>query len=298
MYIRWSTSPFASVLYAARQLTRVGHDLTNRQQYASLTPFAAELARQLDESPSLGGWEVAMTVAVQHHDLETCYVAVADALTERCPANRTRILEILRSLTDQAQQLFPSLQEELRLRVGPLRLQWEARGPGLLRMVMYWGRHELSPTSHVAAVLPVDAGGGVVIGSQLVAIEAVLANPQERMPEVLRLGWLLSQLVPHDRWSGAGVNYHPGESPCNRLWSLALIPAILAAGERLELCECTERSVHDAVQFWLPPDERKATIADCLWAWWTSGANMESGRLTSLDKLQSLLKAQWQQLTA
>ncbi|MEM6799582.1 MAG: hypothetical protein AAF589_08710, partial [Planctomycetota bacterium] len=95
--------------------------------------------------------------------------------------------------------------DEMRLRTGPLRGQWEARGPGLMRLI-----GQLAPpvaaneTNRVSLVTPVVGGHGDVLEGR-VTIEAVLANPHAELPEALRLAWLLARVGAGEPADAAAV---------------------------------------------------------------------------------------------
>lgn len=147
--------------------------------------------------------------------------------------------------------------EELRLRAGPLRGQWDARGPGLLRE---FGRLTepavAAPPATIELVVPVVGGYGCVFGgARVVTFEAVLANPHDALPEVLRLAWLLARLSPAGCLS-EGVSS-----------AAALLPAVLAAGEQLELTTLDTPTLELAAREWLAA-ENPLTTAAALMPWW------------------------------
>ena len=179
---------------------------------------------------------------------------------------------VLGELYRAGQAVHADLEHDLRLRAGPLRELWEARGSGLLRLIGGLTDRDLLPESaRVLLVQPVLGGGGQPhLGYNAVRIEAVLANPIEGLPEVARLGWLLSTLnldlgrfadrLRRDRLSWIGP--------------LALIPAALAAASQVELTGDPQAALSRAVEHWftggwLPPPRGSAeSLADALDRWW------------------------------
>ena len=81
---------------------------------------------------------------------------------------------------------------ETHLRMRPLREQWEARGPGLLKYAgqqlpwLTWPSH---PVIHLVA--PQQGGGGRVVTESEIEFETMLFHPHPALPEIARLAWLL-----------------------------------------------------------------------------------------------------------
>lgn len=145
----------------------------------------------------------------------------------------------------------PGTDRELTLRIRPLREQWEARGPGILRYCqkrMPW--LQLPPQVEIQLMLPQRGGAGHVMDSQTIALEAVLANRYPQLPEVVRLAWLI--LCASDKKSD--VRY------------AALVPVVLAAAEFVELARCDADTLRLALADWL--DCRAAERSDEWFRWW------------------------------
>ena len=167
-------------------------------------------------------------------------------------------------------EAYPKLSEQLPLRAGPLRQQWEARGPGLLAAIGRLTHQELLPSkATVAMVQPtISGGGGADPGTGFAWIEAMLTNPHQDVPEVLRLGWLLarlglarpaaSRLVEADRLPGVA--------------SLALLPIMIEAGRELELVGDVE--VSRLFEVWNLRRLKSSEAIVHLNKWW---AQMEDG---------------------
>lgn len=125
---------------------------------------------------------------------------------------------------------FPNLLDELELRSRPLREQWDAYGPGLLHSIgRRTDRGLVVDSARVALVQPFAGGGGAAFPEiNTVAFEAVLANPSPRLPEVVRLAWLLSTL-------GADLPDFTGLLGADRareVVAAAMLPAVLAAASQ------------------------------------------------------------------
>ena len=154
---------------------------------------------------------------------------------------------------------MPQVVEDLALRAGPIREQWEARGPGLLHGV---GRLTdaglVAEQAEVVLVQPVLGGGGRACALyNLVLLEAVLTNPIQSLPEVVRLGWLVAQL-------NLELPEFQGELRRDRalmLGSLAMVPIVLAAAEDVELSRCDEATVAVALEAWRGTAGRRGRAA-------------------------------------
>ena len=134
----------------------------------------------------------------------------------------------------------PNVIEELELR-RPLREQWDSRGPGLLAAIGQYTEPELiTGQANIGMVHPVLGGGGASYPDyDTVVWEAVLTNPVAQLPEVVRLGWLISQLnLELPRFQGDLQRERAFE-----LGSWAMLPATLAAAEELELLRFDEPTV-------------------------------------------------------
>lgn len=156
---------------------------------------------------------------------------------------------------------LPKVPEELPLRIGPLREQWEARGPGFLRQIGLLTDEILGvELAEVVVLHPALGGGGDAwLGGNQVRIEGVLANPHQHLPEVVRLGWLISQLnldLP-----ALSENVHSDRLP--RVAQLAMLPAALAAGSEVELCQDSSELLAQALNDW-----RLTADAAMLTQWW------------------------------
>ena len=145
-----------------------------------------------------------------------------------------------------------SIAEQLSLRTGPLREQWEARGPGLLKQLGRLTEPAIGPSPvTVLPVLPVCGGHGLCLAeSRSVTIEAVLANPHAELPEVARLGWLVGRV----------------DAPPSKATAAATAIAAIAGAEAVELATLDEATIALAIDAWrigLP-----GANAEMLAEWW------------------------------
>ena len=166
---------------------------------------------------------------------------------------------------------------ELQLRTRPLREQWEARGPGLLRALsrrMSWLTLPRAVT--VALVHPVRGGGGLIVSDTTICFEAVLANPLPQLPEVVRLGWFVAQLAARQVLSKVGVS-GPERDYIESLLAAALIPPVLSAGEHVELSSVDTVMIQTALRAWhLTSQRHAAPSAKQLDQWWRQDGSIDT----------------------
>jgi hypothetical protein len=190
-----------------------------------------------------------------------------------------RVGEAIRKVVAAFRAAQPDLLEELEVRSGPIRNQWEACGPGLLAAVGRWvGPELLVDRADVVLVYPVLGGGGTAFAKYNTAtIEAVLADPVPQLPEVVRLAWLVSQLGcdwPEFQEGLIPLNNLKRTVGIDRLESLAsaaLVPAVLEAAAEVELATCDLRTLELALRSWDNRVIEKAQVsAGLLFDWWTT----------------------------
>lgn len=148
-------------------------------------------------------------------------------------------------------QIFPKHDEQVRLRMRPLQEQWLGYGQGLLAHLGRVTDKSLLPDEvRVIPVQPIIGGyGWSHIENNLVRIEAMLTNPMVEIPEVVRLGWLVSQVqLELPRFSEL-----LGTSLLHSVGPFAMLPPILAAAQVLEISACTEDNVALAIENWHIP---------------------------------------------
>jgi hypothetical protein len=166
--------------------------------------------------------------------------------------------------------LFPKYVEQFDYRIRPLQEQWIGYGSGFLAHIRRLTRSdELIREACVIGVQPILGGAGRAhVEHQAIHIEAVLTNPLPELPEVVRLGWLLSQL--HSLGFRSQLTYSQ-ESLRNLLPIAMLIPS-LAAAEVLELTQCNEAIAELAIENWniaIPANQDVLTeLIPLLMDWW------------------------------
>ena len=152
------------------------------------------------------------------------------------------------------------------LRSRPLIEQWEARGPGLLKQIgVLTEENLLAEQSQVVLVYPALGGSGDAhLAYNQACIEAVLANPVAELPEVVRLGWLISQL----QLDLPIYSEHVHRDRLPHIARFAMLPVTLAAAEYVELAKLSPETIRRAIEAWrlvVPPDvDGPATVLQ----WW------------------------------
>src|SRR5262245_27423320 len=108
----------------------------------------------------------------------------------------TNIAASIAGIETAMQAALPQWADEAELRERPLREQWEARGPGMLREIANVTDDSLIvPGCDVLIVHPATGGGGEAhLPYNSVRIEAVLANPVAELPAAVRTAWPIAQL--------------------------------------------------------------------------------------------------------
>lgn len=271
MQIQWKSSSSASCLYAAWQLAQ-GEAIVDQALLESLAPHAAKLEGVISQSGAPRGkfWRTLMGLASEYgSNRQLAEVVLAKVLGRN--AAQGPILSPLIAAMDSIEatmlRQLPRLAQELPLRGGPIREQWEARGPGLVRMVSKLTEEALIPEqASVVVVHPVSGGGCEnYLEGNVVIWEGLLANAEVRLPEVVRLGWSLLQLQMDLPMFSEQLM--PGRTlPLARL---ALVPAVLQAAAEVELVHVVPGLLAMALKHWkVLPIEADSPVVGLLEGWW------------------------------
>jgi hypothetical protein len=269
--IRWKTSLSATCLHAAA-CWRQGVPAADAHLAAVIDEPAAALIREIADA----GWSVDETLA-QLASLSAEYENNRELVTRALARLRlgalaggpaaNRVAGAIADLEAALHRAQPQLVEEMAVRGGPIREQWEALGPGMFVEVARLTDAAVVPESaEVVLVAPYAGGHGLAHPAQnRLTLEAVLVNPLPELPEVARVAWLLCQL-------NSDLPRFADVLPFGRVAStfrVALLPAVLAAGEAVELIHGGESALDLALDAWrlrqnLPPD-----AATRLQQWWS-----------------------------
>ena len=283
---RWIASVTASALHAAECLV-AGEVPADRPLFAALADEAGGLAVDLEAVglPPPRFFEHALPLAVRFDALaKLAEVSLTKAAGRRqSDAAASGIAGRLESLVNAFRQAVPDVVEALELRSGPLRLQWEARGGGLLATLRRLTEEDVVvETAEIILVHPVLGGGGRAYPLyNAMHFEALLANPQPLLPEVVRLGWL---------WAQLNLDLPKYQDPIGRerlrtIGPLAVLPPVLAAAEEVELGRLDRPTLAAAITSW----QAGVVDPDTLLDWWetyqASNPPWEVA-LSALDRMQ------------
>ncbi len=293
MQIQWTTSVAASTLHSAAWIA-AGHLSVTRAAETSLRESVdAAKATLLDVGLKQG----AATWLNRAASVAASGIDGAATIAERLIANHfgSRATPLTQSTLAAAianviaaggrQWASRSFDDEISLRCRPIIEQWEARGPGFMRMLARLVEPELLVDSaRISLVMPAAGGHGVSHPpTNTVRFEAVLANPHPQLPEVLRLAWLLAQLQAD---LPPLVEYCPA-GRAEELMKLAMIPATLAAAEEVELTASGPNAIAAALTAWHLP--KYANKASELQQWWDTYVNTQTKWPVALAALSAMV---------
>lgn len=265
----WSYSPLVSALHAAELCSRRLNWVASPIK-ALVEPSAQAVASCVGQLvPKVDTfWEHVSALCLDEPDLrsatsQACHLAGMAAAEQPLE----ELVTAVRQLCDAFVAAVPDLEGQLRLRSRPLRELWEARGPGLISYLMQLLKLP-SPAGAIRAafVYPVHGGWGVAHPKYCsLRFEAVLTNPAARLPETVRLAWLVGQLLVSRCLPPSWLD-QPGR---RQLFPLALVPPVLQAATHVEWLETDRQLIQEAVSLWCaqPLTEQQA---DALWHWWTN----------------------------
>jgi len=292
MQLRWKASFSATCLHAAACVHK-GLPIADQTFLATLLPAAEELTRELKASrlPPEQTYPLLVSLAADYeNNRELIEVAITKLLGSGTLSDDTLSGEALSRLAGCVAGLEaallrqqPDLVEELAVRGRPLREQWEARGPGLLRQVARLTDDSmLCPAAEIVLVAPIVGGHGQAhLQNNRVTFEAVLANPHPTLPETLRLGWLLAQLNLDLPCYSELIN-------SNRLplvANLATVPLILSAAETVELAVLSPDALVETLACWHLPTDMAARLHQ----WWQAYATSNTRWPVALAALDAML---------
>lgn len=289
--LRWIASVSASALHAAGALSE-GRNLTDvRLRDAIATPVASLHAEITNSSlPVRRYWK--QLLALSHHiennrDLATTAIRKVAAWRTQYDSLAGRLSELITAVENAVLRAVPGIVDELANRSRPIREQWEARGPGLLHQIgKLTDERLLVENAEVVLVLPVLGGGGAAqLSNNSVRLEAVLTNNIPRLPEVVRLAWMVAQLNCDLPIFGESLS-------AERLtWisQLGLLPPTIQAAQEVELTELIPQTMALAIKHWQFDEPVQDDVADVLFAWWQTYLETRPDWKTALGALDQML---------
>ena len=140
--------------------------------------------------------------------LEDARFAAADSVSEFLSQSMKETVgqesaDVVQEIHAAVTVAFPRMESELATRQSPLKMQWDARGPGMLNTI----RKSLIASGHELENRPVDmwlvqpwSGGRALLFPNLIPdratiiFEAVITDVIPELPEVVRIAWAISRL--------------------------------------------------------------------------------------------------------
>jgi hypothetical protein len=270
--LHWRPSFSASALHAAKAIVD-GRPLADPRLGEALGPSANDLQRVIDSHglPSEATWRhlVPLSATIEsNRQLAQVTVAKLVGQPARAELMLSSIAQAITSVEGALRTALPRLDEELPLRVGPLREQWEARGPGLLFRLKKITEEGLLPMkADVVVMHPAIGGAGeAFLSYNTVLVEGVLANPHPELPETVRLGWLIAQLNADLPKYGEPI--HADRLP--HIARFAMLPPVLQAAEDVELVHDARALMARAVEAWDLVVPSGVDAAQLLSDWWST----------------------------
>lgn len=302
MDLTWKASEPASALYAANCL-HAGLPIADTRLAEAFAPAADVLLAEFAACQAPPDRLLPLLTALAARGVDDNRQLVEQAITKLVGSRSSLAVSVgrltgaisgLKAAFHQAYRASasddaPSLAEQLLLRGRPLADEWQTRGPGLLlQIARLTEKNVLAEAAEISLAYPLVGGNGLAHRSlNAVTIEAVLTNPVERLPEVVRLAWLLAQLnldLP---------KYADHVSPSHRqvVGQWALVPAVLSAAEYVEIVPLNDESVATAIEAWrltggnAPTEESVATLM----TWWQTYQDGSTTWAVALGALEHML---------
>jgi hypothetical protein len=289
MLLHWRPHLTTSCLHAAEALSR-GVPLVDQRLAEAIAAPAEELKRAIASdamsAPRLWRWLFALSTAAGNSRELAFQSLTKTAGEQRAELLLNRLAAALAGLDAAVRRAFPDLAGELELRMRPLREQWEARGPGLMRGVGIRAEESLVvEEAHVILVQPALGGGGQAhLSANAVRIEAVLANPHAELPEVVRLAWLLAQLqLDLPAYSD---RIHAERLP--HVAAFAVLMPVLEAAQEVELVQFSPALLEQAIAAWglrVPEDINAPQVVLQWWETYRESRPSFPVALTALDQM-------------
>ena len=270
MEVEWVTNHLASCCYAAEGIAR-GLPLADSRMGDQFVAASQALSKEISvrQLPIRAFWS---NLLAYSHQLDDRQSLVRTTLRKTIGIESTSeemvagVADRIREIDAAARQALPQMLDDLTHRMRPLQEHWEARGPGLLHEIgQLTDERLLIDQAKIVAVHPAFGGGGnASLATNAVRIEAVLTNVVDGLPEVVRLGWLLSQL--NHELPIFSERVHGSRLPL--IAQLAMLPATLQAIETVELSQLSPFTIAEALPAWQIEVAADEDVSATLLDWW------------------------------
>jgi hypothetical protein len=275
MHLQWTKSYSTSALHAAECCWRFRAQVLDETLRAKLGPCADSLGTCLEDLDALSTLRLWDTIVALGSRIESNSALANQLLSDHIDGfvEQSLAQRLVGAITDVEAAFklqFPKYIEQFDYRIKPLQEQWVGYGGGFMAHLRRLTRSDhLVREASVVGVQPILGGAGRAhCEHQSIHIEAVLTNPLAELPEVVRLGWLLSQL--HTVAFRSELGFTP--DTFRHLIPLAMLVPSLAAAEVLELTKCNESIAELAVENWhiaIPTNRDVSTdLVPMLMDWW------------------------------
>ncbi|MEX2121378.1 MAG: hypothetical protein WD847_17425 [Pirellulales bacterium] len=144
----------------------------------------------------------------------------------------------------------------------------------------------IAERADVVLVHPATGGGGAAYAAyNLVIFEGMPATPMAELPEVVRLGWLLSVLNSDLPKFSENIS----RQRLHRVALLAMVPAVLDAAQEVELIAPGERPLARALEAWHLDRAGPVDLATLLGDWWETYCESHPRWRVALEALDRLV---------
>jgi len=288
--LRWKTSLSATALHAAFCRAR-GIPAADAALGGTLASAADALAAEIDAAqwPRTALLEQLTGLASELENNREL-VTRAAAKLHLPPRDSALLVRIAGGIAELEAALLceqPNLAEELAVRCGPLREQWEARGPGMLREIARLTEAEVIPqAAEIILVAPYAGGCGLAHARQnRVTLEGVLFHPLPSLPEPVRLAWLLAQLNSDLPRYGDLLS----ADRASVVLAAAMAAPTLAAAQEVELATCDEMTLATAFDAWGIAADLPGDAPERVWNWWNAWLDQPATWPVAVAALERLL---------
>ena len=275
MHLHWTKSSSASALHAANCCSKHSsqvHDPVLGEKFGPAADALGTCLEDLDSIHSQRLWDGLIVLAskIQSNSAlaDELLSEFIDGFVEQSLAQR--LVGAITEVEASFKLLFPKYLDQFDYRIKPLQDQWVGYGNGFLAHLRRLTRNDAwVKEANVIGVQPILGGAGRAhCEHQSIHIEAVLTNPLAELPELVRLGWLVSQLYTVPFRSQLGLS----PADVSHLLPIAMLVPSLAAAEVLELSKCNEANAELSIEQWniAVPSHRDVAsdLVPMLMDWW------------------------------
>ncbi len=287
--VRWLASQSAACFYVANALRR-GRSLVDTELAAAI----AEPAERLHQAVATAGidveafWEHLVPLAARvgnNRQLAEMAVRKILGMGSRLELLVPRLAGPIGEVEATVERELPELTKELSARAQPLGESWASLGSAIIEGIARRTDPGLivSDAEVIAVPATIEGGGTAHLLYNSLSIE--ILEGESELPEVLRLGWLLSQLnvdVPI-------FSEHIAGSLHGVIASLSMLPPLLCAGEDLELTHYDVGSVREAIRAWHIETPLGVDAAETVVQWWQTCTNSRPPWNVALGALDQML---------